>query len=247
MAKTDRGKFVVNPRYGYKDLPQKLGYGATMSGPQMVRELKSVFSLFLVNVRFAIQHAFTASTLLPYLTPGSRVLDVGSGSGYLTAVFHHLVGREGLVVGIDHVPELIERSKRILEEIGLERELRYGRILFVNGDGRDGYPEGGPYDVIHVGAASPVPPPKLIQQLASPGKMFIPIGGEYQNIVIISKDENGRVGTEIIVPFIEPLSPAKFDLLRDLDKQLEEGEKKEKEKEKEGFGRREVLKMRSHS
>ncbi|KAG6830776.1 hypothetical protein H0H93_013956, partial [Arthromyces matolae] len=88
MSKVDRANYVRNPSMAYEDSPQPIGYAATISAPHM--------------------HAYAASHMLPYLKPGARVLDIGSGSGYLTAVLYHLVGPTGTVVGIEHVDELTQ-------------------------------------------------------------------------------------------------------------------------------------------
>lgn len=89
------------------------------------------------------QHAYACEHLLPYLRPGSKVLDVGSGSGYLVAVLHNLVGPGGKVVGIDHIKELVDFSVENLKEDGKGEALQKGEIIMVTGDGRLGYPEEG--------------------------------------------------------------------------------------------------------
>jgi len=146
-------------------------------------------------------HAYAAEHLLPFLQPGSKVLDVGSGSGYTCAIFHHLVSPavegqpKGKVVGIDHIPELVTYSIDNLLNDGLGDAINAKPPLIEvhAGDGREGWPADAPYDAIHVGAAAfPIPKP-LIQQLASPGRMFIPVGDLDQKIVVIDKDENGKV------------------------------------------------------
>jgi protein-L-isoaspartate(D-aspartate) O-methyltransferase len=63
----------------------------------------------------------------------------------------------------------------------------------VAGDGRQGYSDLAPYDAIHVGAAAPTLPQQLVDQLNSPGRMFIPVGSFAQQILQVDKDENGRV------------------------------------------------------
>jgi len=120
-------------------------------------------------------------------------LDVGSGSGYLTAVLHHLVSPGGKVVGIDHIPQLVEGSIGNLKKDGLGRALETGEVVLVSGDGRLGYPQEGPYDAIHVGAAAATVPSALIEQLASPGRIFIPVGTFMQFIEQIDKDVAGNV------------------------------------------------------
>lgn len=90
------------------------------------------------------KHAHALENLLPFLHPGATVLDVGSGSGYLCAVLHNLVSPsqlgapQGKVVGIDHIPELVEWSKCNIIDNELGPALNEGRILVVTGDGREG-------------------------------------------------------------------------------------------------------------
>jgi protein-L-isoaspartate(D-aspartate) O-methyltransferase len=85
------------------------------------------------------------------------VLDVGSGSGFLSAAFYELVKTEEkktVVVGIDHIEGLVQWSVDNLNK-SYSDQLKSGEIKMVCGDGRLGYPEEAPYDVIHVGAAAP--------------------------------------------------------------------------------------------
>lgn len=90
-------------------------------------------------------HAHASEYLLTYLQAGSKVLDVGSGSGYLTAIFHHLVSPgngqpTGKVVGIDHIAELVDWSVENLKKDGLGPALENGQIEMTKGDGRKGKP-----------------------------------------------------------------------------------------------------------
>ncbi|RPD81751.1 Pcmt1-prov protein [Lentinus tigrinus ALCF2SS1-7] len=180
MSKVDRACFVREPRMAYEDSPQPIGYGATISAPHM--------------------HAYAVENLLPFLKPGARVLDVGSGSGYLTAVLYHLIQEaedprnvEGRVYGIEHVPELVHWSLDNLRKDGLNTAVDEGKIKIVAGDGRKGSPDDGPFDAIHVGAAAPSMPTALVEQLASPGRMFIPVGTQSQQIFQVDKDGGGNV------------------------------------------------------
>jgi len=126
------------------------------------------------------------------------VLDIGSGSGYTAAIFHYLLNDEhqvdgGVVVGIDHVEQIIEWSKGNLGRDGLEAKLHEGQIKLLSGDGRLGCEELGPFDAIHVGAAAPKMPEKLVEQLSRPGRMFIPVGTHIQEMFQVDKDETGRI------------------------------------------------------
>ncbi|KAF2641367.1 protein-L-isoaspartate O-methyltransferase [Massarina eburnea CBS 473.64] len=173
MLKVDRAHYA--PRSPYDDHPQPIGHRATISAPHM--------------------HANACETLLPYLAPGSRVLDIGSGSGYLTAVLANLVGPSGTVVGIDHIQPLVTLStdnmSRSEEGRGM---LESGQVKFVKGDGRKGYEPGAPYDAIHVGAAAAEHHQVLESQLKAPGRMFVPVEeGWTQHIYVVDKDERGEV------------------------------------------------------
>ncbi|KAH8727060.1 protein-L-isoaspartate O-methyltransferase [Phaeosphaeriaceae sp. PMI808] len=173
MLKVDRAHYA--PSSPYKDCPQPIGHAATISAPHM--------------------HASACESLLTYLHPGSRVLDIGSGSGYLTAVLANLVGPSGSVIGIDHIQPLVDMSTANMKksEDG-RRMLESGQVKFVTGDGRKGWIEGAPYDAIHVGAAAAEHHKELTEQLKAPGKLFVPVAeGHAQYIFVIEKREDGSV------------------------------------------------------
>ena len=136
----------------YQDSPQSIGYSATISAPHM--------------------HAAAAESLLPYLHPTARVLDVGSGSGYLTAVLANLIGPQGRVVGIDHIQGLVDLANKNMAKGNAGREwLEKGKVRFVKGDGRLGLDDGeGGWDAIHVGAAAKEAHKALVDQLRAPGR-----------------------------------------------------------------------------
>ncbi|GAA95996.1 uncharacterized protein L969DRAFT_90239 [Mixia osmundae IAM 14324] len=160
-------------REAYTDSPYSIGWDATITAPHM--------------------HANALENVLPFLRPGARVLDVGSGSGYLLGIFNALVSPGGRVVGIDHIPELVDLSRENLIRDGYQTELKSDAIRLIAGDGRQGVETEGPYDVIHVGAAAPKLPQALVDQLKSPGRLFIPIGTNDQSIYQIDKDADGKV------------------------------------------------------
>ncbi|KFH18354.1 L-isoaspartyl protein carboxyl methyltransferase family protein [Toxoplasma gondii MAS] len=165
MKSIDRGNFIdVCP---YADMPQPLGISsATISAPHM--------------------HASALEALKDHLVPGNRVLDVGSGSGYLTACMAHMVGvrgagkaedantPEGVAVGIDYLPDLVKYSVKKVKAAypALSKNPRFKLLV---GDGWRGHPELGPYDAIHVGAAASSIPRELLAQLAHGGKMVLPV------------------------------------------------------------------------
>lgn len=164
-------------------------------------------------------HAAAAEKLLPYITPSPsrpapRVLDVGSGSGYLTHVLAELGA--ATVVGMEHIRELRdlgeENMRKSEEGRGL---LESGKVRFVVGDGRKGWDEGGTeegWDAIHVGAAAKEVHPELVGQLRRGGRMFIPVeeeGSGGQWVWCVDKDGEGGVSKERLfgvryVPLTDP-------------------------------------------
>ncbi|KAK9468149.1 protein-L-isoaspartate O-methyltransferase [Lipomyces arxii] len=173
MRSTDRAFF--SPRSPYQDAPQSIGHGATISAPHM--------------------HAMALESLQQYLHPGATVLDVGSGSGYLVAVMSKLVQPNGVVCGIEHIQALHESAilNFIASDPDAQRLLDSQQVRFECADGRQGWP-GLTFDAIHVGAAAHIVPQSLIEQLNSPGMIFIPVGTPgSQYIYEISKDSRGQV------------------------------------------------------
>lgn len=153
-------------------------------------------------------HVSAVESLLPFLKPGSRVLDVGSGSGYLTAVIAELVcnGEDGKVVGLEHIRELKEFGEKNLGKSEKGKSLlESAKVEFVEGDGRKGWVDGKGgetrelWDAIHVGAAAKMIHDPLIEQLKRPGRMFIPVEDKEdgdQWIWVIDKDSEGTVKKE---------------------------------------------------
>lgn len=124
-------------------------------------------------------HASACESLLPFLKPGSRVLDVGSGSGYLTHVLAELVKPGGTVVGVEHIQPLVDIGTANTRKSQEGKELMDdGGIKYVKADGRLGYKDDAPYDAIHVGAAAAEMHQTLIDQLKAPGRYVrdIPMG-----------------------------------------------------------------------
>lgn len=174
MEQVDRGLFVP-PGKGdpYMDSPVPIGYNATISAPHM--------------------HAACLELLNDHLQPGMRALDIGSGSGYLTAIFALLVGESGRAVGVEHIAELTETSIENVKKSKAAHLLASGNLSLHTGDGRQGFPDLAPYDAIHVGAAAEKVPPALVEQLKPGGRMVIPVGDIFQDLVVIDKDLQGEV------------------------------------------------------
>ena len=99
-----------------------------------------------------------------------------------------------------------------LRKDGLGSALDKGEIIMVAGDGRQGYSDLAPYDAIHVGAAAPTLPHQLVEQLKSPGRMFIPVGTFTQEILQVDKDENGKITKkELMGVMVRHFQPIQLD------------------------------------
>jgi protein-L-isoaspartate(D-aspartate) O-methyltransferase len=103
-----------------------------------------------------MQHAACTEQLAAHLRPGAHVLDVGSGSGYLTAILAHMVSPGGRVTGVEVVPPLVERSRAALAaDEGVRAAVAAGTHVSVHeADAHWGWPQDAPYDAIHVGAGA---------------------------------------------------------------------------------------------
>ena len=172
MRKVPRHLFVPEPYrvQAYADMPLPIGYGQTISQPFMVA-------------------AMTAN-LDPQET--DRVLEIGTGSGYQTAILAELVQE---VWTIEVIQELQERAREVLEELG------YTNIRYRVGDGSKGWPEGAPYDKILVAAASPSIPPPLVEQLKVGGIMVLPVGDRWgQDLVKVTKVSETEAEHQVLFP-----------------------------------------------
>ncbi|KHK92952.1 protein-L-isoaspartate(D-aspartate) O-methyltransferase [Novosphingobium malaysiense] len=111
--------------------------------------------------------------------PQDRVLEVGLGSGYAAAVMSRMSAQ---VFAIDRIPELVERAREILAELG------YDNIKVCTGDGTSGWPEMAPFDVIVASAGAPQVPPALLSELAPGGRLVIPVGDEgLQRLLLVRR------------------------------------------------------------
>jgi protein-L-isoaspartate(D-aspartate) O-methyltransferase len=163
MGEVPRHEFVPQEARvsAYHDRPLPIGYGQTISQPYIV--------------------AFMAEHLA--LDPTDRVLEIGTGSGYQTAVLARLAAQ---VFSIEIVDELILRATGDLQRLG------YQNILIKSADGYQGWPEFAPFDAITVAAALDHVPEPLIGQLREGARMVIPIGNTHdQQLLLLEKDAHG--------------------------------------------------------
>jgi len=178
FERLDRSYFIDNEsvkRHAHVDTALPIGYEQTISQPSLVLEM----------------------TCLLAPQKEHKILEVGTGSGYQTALLAEFAGE---VFTIERIPELAESAKRKLHELG------YRNIHFKLGDGSDGWPEHAPYDRIMVTAAAAKMPEELVKQLKAGGKMVIPLGAKgWQELCVISKNESGEVRSESVgeVTFVE--------------------------------------------
>lgn len=132
-------------REAYEDCPLPIGHGQTVSQPYIVAAMLEALEL----------------------QPADRVLEIGTGSGYQTALLAELAGK---VYSIERHAALAERACQTLERLG------YTGVRALVGDGTEGLPAAAPFDAILVSAAAPKLPPPLLEQLVEGGRMIVPVG-----------------------------------------------------------------------
>jgi len=162
MRKVPRHEFVPEGlrALAYDDGPAPIGYGQTISQPYIVALM----------------------TQLAAVRPRDRVLEIGTGSGYQTALLAEL-GAE--VYSIEIIAPLAERAGQALARLG------YGNVTIRAGDGYVGWPEAAPFDAIVVAAAPAYVPEPLKQQLKLGGRLVIPVGTPYQELEVITRTPSG--------------------------------------------------------
>jgi protein-L-isoaspartate(D-aspartate) O-methyltransferase len=161
MVKVPRHLFVPDNVRGcaYADEPLPIGEGQTISQPYIVAYMTEALGL----------------------GGAEKVLEVGTGSGYQTAVLAELV-RE--LFSIEIVERLSLRARGVLDGLG------YTNVHYRVGDGSGGWPEAAPFDAIIVTAAAAKIPEPLEDQLAAGGRMIVPVGTDLQELILVHKEKN---------------------------------------------------------
>ena len=164
----------------YEDTALPIGYGQTLSQPYVVAKMSE---LALAQGR------------------PKKVLELGSGSGYQTAILASLVDE---ICAIERIKPLLERARKQL------RALRVRNVRLRHGDGLDGWASEAPFDLI-LGAAAPERlPTQLLEQLAPGGRLILPVGGERQQLMMVTATPEGYVEEVIeevnFVPMVRGLS-----------------------------------------
>ena len=164
----------------------------------------------------ALQIGFEQTISQPYivaamtcalkLTSHARVLEVGTGSGYQTAILAELLPKRAVLRTIELIPELLCRARETLRRLG------YDRIEFREGDGTLGWPEAAPFDAILVAAAPERLPAPLLDQLAPGGRLVIPVGPDlqHQQLELWTRAAGGgALRREVLMPvrFVPLLGP----------------------------------------
>jgi len=165
MGEIPRHRFVDEgiASRAYEDVALPIGHGQTISSPTIV----ALMTQLLLEVK-----------------PMQKVLEVGTGCGYQTAVLGKLV-RE--VYTLERIAPLMDKARRNL------RDLRFYNVRYKHADGHAGYPEGAPYDGILMAASATHVPEALKQQLAVGGRMVLPVGVEDQWLYVVDRKEDGFV------------------------------------------------------
>lgn len=172
--------------------------------PDDLREFADADTALPIGFGQTVSQPSTVATMLELLEvePGHAVLDVGSGSGWTSALLGSVVGERGRVVALERLPELCRRTKENVAKFGLDRA---GIVQCFCKNGSAGYPAGAPYDRILVSAAGKKIPEALKSQLVVGGVLVMPIRNAL--VRLRKKSENDFQEEEfsgfVFVPFIE--------------------------------------------
>ena len=128
--------------------------------------------------------------------PGQKILEIGSGSGWQSAVLSFIVGSKGKVITIEYVKELAELAKKNLKKLNIKN------VLVIHGDGSKGYKKEAPFDRIILTSAAPDFPKPLINQLKEGGIILGPLGSRFEQKMVKSRKIKGGLNRENLGSFI---------------------------------------------
>lgn len=180
MANVPRDRFIpaayLTPETSYGDHPWDIGYQQTISQPYIVAYMTACLGL----------------------SQAAHVLEIGTGSGYQTAVLAQIAAE---VHSLERIPELSQRAAAVL------RQLQIGNVYLKIADGFAGWPEHAPYDGILVTCAPSRTPPALIDQLAIGGRMILPVGRFAQRLRIIRRTADSVIEKDDLPVRFVPMLP----------------------------------------
>lgn len=175
LASVPRHRFVPAEQreWAYADRPLPIGRGQTISQPFIVALMTELLNL----------------------KPDAVVLEIGSGSGYQTAVLARLARQ---VYSVERIPELATAAARRLDELG------FANVAIRVGDGNRGWEEHAPFNGIIVTAAATEIPPALLQQVKPGGRLVIPVGlpHQTQELRLLCKDDQGVAQSRSVLPVV---------------------------------------------
>jgi protein-L-isoaspartate(D-aspartate) O-methyltransferase len=166
MARVPRHEFTPEPyrEQAYEDHPLPIGEGQTISQPYIVAVMLDALAV----------------------KASEKVLEIGTGSGYVTALLAELAAQ---VVSVERHASLADAARQLLSCMG------YRNVRLITGDGSNGFAEDAPYDKIIVSAAAPQLPQALVDQLADGGRMMVPVGREDSQQLQLIEMHDGRPQT----------------------------------------------------
>ncbi|MGD8708267.1 MAG: protein-L-isoaspartate(D-aspartate) O-methyltransferase [Nitrosopumilaceae archaeon] len=180
IRNTPRHLFVPDSQKNeaYENAPVPIMNGQTISQPSVVARMTEWLNL----------------------KEGNKVLEIGSGSGWQSAILANLVG-SGKIFTIERHPQLAKFAKKNLEKLQIKN------VQIIHGDGNLGLPEESPFDRILITAACKKVPEKLLQQLAVDGLLLAPVGENIQSLVLLKKTSDGIIEVKnqkgyVFVPFV---------------------------------------------
>jgi len=145
----------------YYDTPLEIGNRQTISAPHMIAIMCEALDF----------------------KEGQKVLEIGTGSGYHAAIVSEIIGKKTKIYSIERFSDLAKKAKERIKKIEIKN------IEIIVGDGSLGYKKESPYDIIYLTCAAPNIPKTLIEQLKDSGKLLIPVGKMFCDLILLKKDK----------------------------------------------------------